>query len=690
MGYDQIHSVSFQAGINPSAPPFSDASQASLSDGSWNAVENGDGYVRPYRGLTSQGSGTGSRKMLVIGKTWGGIKDIGTTKGAGSFIEDIGRSRWGIGAGQPHIEGTDVSGFTLSTNLKVQVASGGTYGTPLTAGLGQPSAPEIGIVLAVGTVSNPISAKIERYRLSTGSRSLASPTSAVINPQANRVRLTFPAAETGQTHWRAYFTFQGFGGTGVHYLAKYNASTDIPETTVASGVVDGISRSLEFNFQDGDLVPIEASYDDYTPPAATHLIRLETVMNLVGCYVDSTASPTSTNTGVAIAVSKQNNYESYIPTHLLYLPEQVVDVLSRPIDDYGYIACQNSIHAIQYVGDRGDELPPCTITTILPDIGIEYPQNWCHLRGRLLIYTAKGNLLLMDENGSFSTEFSKPVAKILKGWTTEATAVGYDPANDCIVVGNTRTLLIFSFQTGQWRQVYLPDHGLSIGSNGIWSMATAKRGLYISIDESGSNRAFLHDSGTAAIPMTFVTNYLNAPTGNGGLKDIYEAAISAETGNTTSPYLAFCIAKNRRKNVYRRIGATLASDTIVTSSDEPFTADMVGKRVLLFGDKADGADINSQWFEGTVSQYLSSTSIKLKDLAGNAFSAGVNLSESIMFVGEYTKVVAFGRDQLPNFFPCIVEARSYSLAVWIKGKADIGNVYSCDLFGTAYASSRAL
>src|SRR5205823_55120 len=98
---------------------------------------------------------------------------------------------------------------------------------------------------------------------------------------------------------------------------------------------------------------------------------------LGGCYADSTTGPTSANPGTAIAVSKENDNESYIPTSLLFLPEPVLDMLARPIDDYGYVGCQNSIFALQYVGDRGDGLPPCTLTTILPDIGIEYAHNWC-------------------------------------------------------------------------------------------------------------------------------------------------------------------------------------------------------------------------------------------------------------------------------------------------------------------------
>ena len=225
-----------------------------------------------------------------------------------------------------------------------------------------------------------------------------------------------------------------------------------------TGGVAGIARSLEFNFKDGDLIPLEASYDDYAPPAATHAIRLNTVMNVVGCYSDQ-AYPTSSNTGTAIAVSKENNYEAYVPTSLLYLPEQVVDVLARPIDDYGYIGCKNSIQAIQYVGNRGDELPSCTITTVLPDIGVQYPHNWCAFQGRLLLYPSPGVLMLMEENGGFDVSFANPVTAILKTFPVASTAVGYDGRNDSIVVMCGKHMLVYSRQAQQWRQIWLPDFG---------------------------------------------------------------------------------------------------------------------------------------------------------------------------------------------------------------------------------------
>src|ERR1700753_460871 len=124
---------------------------------------------RPWKGLQSKGANTGARKACVVGKTWGGIKNAGgaAIQGSGSLFEDFGRSLWMIGSGQPSIQGADLTGVTLSTSLKVAIAVAGVYSAAntYTAGLGQPSAPDVGIVTTPGAgfsglVNGPVSVKI--------------------------------------------------------------------------------------------------------------------------------------------------------------------------------------------------------------------------------------------------------------------------------------------------------------------------------------------------------------------------------------------------------------------------------------------------------------------------------------------------------------------------------------------------
>lgn len=705
---------------------------------------------------------------------------------SGNWMQDIGLSRWGIGAGQPMIAGVAVPGYTLSTNLQVQIPASGAFGVPVQAGLSQPSTPDVGIVSTTGTITGPISAKLERTRPSTGANSVASPNSAVIVPQANKVRVTFPAAETGQEAWRVFFTFQGFGGVGISYLCQYSTYTDIPESVVsagdyggvaatgaltvsvnptaaetlvvngvtltfvagastatnvhigatvtdtannlaavlaasvnaaltvasysaASGVVtityttngtagnaytlavssggnvtrsgstltggvDGVLRSLEFNYQDGDLLPIEASFDDYPPPAATHAIRLNTVMNVVGCYSDSVTDPTSTSPGTCIAVSKENNYESYVPTALLYLPEPVVDVLARASDDYGYIGCLNSVSALQYIGDRGDGLPPCILTTVLPDIGVQYPHNWCQIRGRLLLYTAKGNLLLMDAQGSFDSSFANPVSKILKGFTTTATSVGYDPKNDSIVVMNTSTILVYSFQADQWRKIFLPDYGIT---DTLLACTSAAQNLYFTVTNGTNETAYTYDSGSATAPLAIVSNYQNA--GGSVLNDLYEMAIAAETDVST--YLAVCIGRNLQQVAFRTVSTT---NGVIAVNDVNANWDnvVIGQKVILFGANVGGG--GTTFLSTTVAGIPGTTQIEL------TVAPQATLTNCLLFIGDYVATKAISAaDHLPNFFPNLVETRSFSVGCWIKGQ-NVGNVLTADILGATYSSSRSL
>ena len=331
----------FNKGLVTSLPLLSDGLDGAFADGSRNQVQNGIGQTRPWLGLQSKGANTGARKMVNLSSTWGGLKDIGGLQGAGSLFSDVGLSLWFAGAGQVSKEGTDLTGLIASTILQVSIAVAGNYtaGTTFDAGLPQPSALDVAVLAApvgagvVGLTNGPVSFKVARFRATTGGRSIASVTSAVVIPAKQSIRLTFPLASTGQTHWRVFATQEGFGGIGLHYALKYGTGTaaviDIPESVVAAGTIDGIGRSLEFDYNTGDLLPELAYIDDYPPPAGTHAVRIENVMVVLGAIVDSSSAVSSTNTGTVGAVSLPNFYESYKPDHRVYFAEQIVDHRAR-------------------------------------------------------------------------------------------------------------------------------------------------------------------------------------------------------------------------------------------------------------------------------------------------------------------------------------------------------------------------
>jgi len=647
--------------------------------------------IKPASSLANALAGT---PVDITAAAGGGTHTVNVTassaQAAGSVLEDIGRSLWGIGAGQVHVQGANVSGFTLSTLLKLVLLSSGSYGSPVMAGLAQPSAPDVGVTASTGDANGPVSFKIERRRPSTGGRSLASPTSLVVVPRGKKVRITFPLAATGQTHWRLFVTLMGFGGEGIHYGVPYNGALDIAESTVAAGTVEGIARSIELNWQDGDLVPEEASFDDYPPPAATHCLRLENVMALVGAYADSVSSPTSTNTGVAIAVSKPNNYESYVPTHLLFLPEQVVDVLARPIDSYGYIGCKSSIHAIQYVGPRDENLPACTITTVLQDVGIQYPHNWCQFRGRIALYSTEGNLLLMNEAGEIDTTWAAPIRRFIRDWTPASTILGHDPKNDVIVLMNTRTILCFSLQNGQWSSpIYLRDiDPFTSVSEVLTSCQTAAGRLYVSIlDQSSSLNAYEFDTGTGdVVPVAFVSHYTRGSSG-GVAKNVYQFSASFETSVASSPTV---VALNRNLQAIALRGVAInSSNNQLFDSAGRFTSQMSGKRFALFYPDIGGVGVDYKI--GTLT-YSSATTMLMKDLNGVDFIPAPITSELLVFIGDFIEAVTKavkGPEHIDDLFPNLPDAKSLAFACWtLSNDNDLGSVLDAYTYGTMSETGR--
>lgn len=537
---------------------------------------------RPWKGLLSKGASTGSRKMCQVGKTWGGIKDDGATPGAGSLFEDFGRSLWGIGAGIPSIEGASLTGITLSTALQVSIAVAGVYSAAntYTAGLSQPAAPAVAARATAGLCDGAISVKVARFRSSTGARSRASTTSAVITPALNEIRVTFPAASSGQDYWHVFVTQTGFGGVGLHYQLAYNGSYDIPESALTT--VDAVARSLSLSFQDGDLNPTTAYVDDFGPPAGTHACRIENCMVVLGAYGDSSSSVTSTSTGTAGAVSLPNYYESYRPRDLVYFPEQVVDVLSRPWDSFAYVVHKNSVSSLQYVGLRDG--PAVAATSVWSDVGFQHPHNVCTFFGRLAGMVAKGSLVMMNEAGQPDHSWGSEIRDFIKDWEPADTKIGFDPANLLLVVMNGGTALSYSLESRKWSTpAYLADAGVS-GS--ALSCVTSQGELVVSVNNGGAHTAYRWDAGASSMPVTAVTNWRRGARP----VTVHELAAEFDTDSSATPLVVGCHA-NMRKTYARDFSVTSGSN-VLTSASFGFDSEHTGDCVLLYGANVGGAGVN--------------------------------------------------------------------------------------------------
>lgn len=670
-----------------------EAPDNSMSEGSRNQIFIGTGYV-PWKGLQAQAANSGSRLMRQVGGTWGGLKDYVsgvTIQGKGSFFEDIGRSRWFIGSGQPSVEGIDMTGITASTILQVSIAVSGVYsaGNTFSAGLPIPSSPDVGIPAAIGlgytgNINGPISVKIARLRLSTGGRSVSSTTSAVVHPVNKTVRVTFPLAATGQKDWAVFFTQSGFGGVGLHYRGNYLGALDIPEATVAAGVVDGVTRSLEFDFKDGDLIPEVAWIDDYAPPAGTHAVRLQNVMNVLGAYGDSVSPVSSTSPGTAGAVSLPNFYESYKPRHLVYFPEAVVDVMARPSDEYAYVGHRNCITAMQYVGVRDG--PAVSVTMVWPDVGIKFPHNWCQVHGLLYVMSATNGLVRMRADGSVDYDFADPVRAYMASWTQDDTFVGWHPNTLSLVVFNKTTgqALSYSLQKGRWSPpASFADAGVA---GGALSCVNTVGRLIVVVDDGVTHRAYAWHEGATSMPISSFTNWKETlrPV------SIMELNIGFETDSTATP-LIVSAHRNMRKNYVRDASTTNASN-VVGSASAKFKPSHTGDMVCIFGTNVGGVGVN--YLIGRMTS-VSAVSFTLSDpVSGVPLNAQATLANAYMIIAcqifTYT-FTATERQHTPPLTDVLVdEALSHSIGLSLITNAAAGQILSVNALGIGQGMPTAL
>jgi len=754
-----------------------------FAEGSCNQLVLGESVIRPFKGFNSKGTATGTRISVILGNTWGGLKDYSGVTASGSLIEDFSKTLYAIGAGTLSKEGIPLGTLSSSTSFTIATgdvntsngelteaghtlalgdvvtlsssgglptgfsantayyvtavqtntfklassfanAQAGTYITPSTtgsgthtvefanmrastslkvasvqsstylytyfdsAGLDRPDAPVLEVPATVGAnyagqIDGAISFKVAgiRDRNNQGSNltdpqtdvhSVASTTSAVVAPARKTVKITFPTAETGQTHWAVFATKVGFGGTGVHYRVGYRTSSavdaqwifGIPETTVDAAT----NRTLEFDFRDGDLLPEEAWLFDYVPPQGTHFLRLENVGVLLGAYDGSVG-----------AVSLPNQFESYHPRHLIYFPEPVTAVLHRQVDDYAYIACRNSIHAIQYVGYRGDDLPSATITTITPEVGISNQQNWTSGAGMIVAFIEGAGIVRILPDGTIDYEFGKEVSYLTRSWAASSTVVGFDPNSRSFVIGNGGTSVSFCTQSMTWAApVYATDFSIT----GNWQGVTNSRGEMIVSFSSGP--AYSYDTGASRTPIASIGRWQRTGTS----ANIYEVSASIRNGNSTEP-LILGIHQNLFKTFVRGCSTTNASANLTVPSGT-FTSSVTGKQAIVTGTDVGGVGTHYLIVKLT---YSNATTVTMSNRStGAAVTASATLSNVFIIVGEdfeaITPTANVDQHQY-SFYPSVQDCRSYTVSAYMATDATSGGVIEIDVLGTVQETSEA-
>lgn len=519
--------------------------------------------------------------------------------------------------------GGAIDGVAASTVLQVLSNQTATYFYEYQdqAGLAIPDTPTVTVpdnpgASYTGLVNGAVNFKIAgiRDRQNVGTnltspdapvKSVSSGATAVVVPNNKTVQITFPTAKTGQTHWAVFSTQEGFGGTGDFYRLGYRTSSDasatwiygIPETTVAGAA----SRTLEFDYRTGDLLPETAWLEDYSPPAGTHCVRLENIMVVLGCA-----------NGTVGAVSLPNFFESYNPFHLLYFPETITAVLHRQVDNYAFVACRNSIHAIQYVGYRGGDLPSATVTTLNPEIGIANQSNWALGGGNIACFIEGAGIAMMGGDGQMDFTFGADVAKFTRDWTAASTVVSFNPKTRSFVFGNGDTSVSYCLQSGTWSA---PFYTSDAGVTGTWASGINAQGeLVATLSNGGVQTAYSFDDATSTtrIPTVSITQWNGGDSPARG-KNLYEMQVNIQGSTNVEPVIGGI--HNNLVTPYIRACSVSSSSATLTVPSWPCAPSVVSQSWaavsgLDIGNKAVSA-IGTNTFTITGHSFVTGQSVTL-------------------------------------------------------------------------------
>jgi hypothetical protein len=168
------------------------------------------------------------------------------------------------------------------------------------------------------------------------------------------------------------------------------------------------------------------------------------------------------------------------------------------------------------------------------------------------------------------------------------------------------------------------------------------------------------------------------------LKTVFRYATAPISGNPSIPYPALLDGSGNA--LLDSNGKAIVDDQkfagILLDAEGTFYPKMVGKRYILFGTDVGGS--GTVLIQGTITGYYSPHQVQM------SVGSQASVTNALLFVGDFAGTMAFdSAEQFANFFPNIVEARSFQVACWLQSTGDVGNVLTANVAGSQYASSRA-
>lgn len=427
--------------------------EGTVIDGA-NCLPRGPGLWKPYRGYTSFGSpamGAAANPTMVSASVPSGMTGGGT-------VTRHAQVPWAAGSGTA-IEGATVLG-AVSGQLMVYVG-----GTLVAAGLAAPAAPTIADSgVASGKLNGSYAISLVAYRNTTGALSSTSPMSAALSVRNKKIRITFPAAPTGATHWIIYGTRRGFGSVGPTFRV-----TTIALTAIAVG-----TATFDAEWFDGELG--EISPIDYDPPPSgvTHCAGLGGSMVAIGPL--GRVSPSIVGRSEAFPAS----FVTFLPSR-----EGVTGVTARGTDGIVYVATANSLNALLV---SGSDLTPVLPRGIWENTGFASGSAFCLVEDQ--IYGMAGGGPVRTHGGSEpDRSFAAPILQYMldNGWSSANTVVVYAPDNHVVYFASgTKCLMYFlaGEEEGTWSTpVDVPSVTSGVTVSGVGYVSSGST-LY-SLDKAG-------------------------------------------------------------------------------------------------------------------------------------------------------------------------------------------------------------
>lgn len=454
-----------------------------------------------YNGTTLQAGLAQPSAPSIFAKT-AGAGFTGTKLGNGTHSIEIWRIRSSTGAisvaSLPSNVIVTASGQTLVATFPLPSANGDDrwgVATPKT-GFG-----EFGPFYEIRDISEIAESEIATTELTDGAMTAT-------DTELTSASATFTTDDVGKEI--IVFGADTAGADLLTTIASWNSATSVELTDPAvttvvattvqyNGIVDGVLRSVELEWTDGQLAGMGlAPIDDFPPPPALYGGTLNDTGFLDGAYGDVGAGVDPATLGATIAVSLPLKFESWPPDSLLFAPQPVTALSSRAADGYAYRAGASTLGALIYTG--GD--PPISFQLRWPNSGCLSPNNMVIAEeGRLYIWTAQHGLARIGDSDEPETEFAIPIWDEVSDWNAEDVAMGWDGENRQVCACYQKLIKPFNSQIERWGTL-LDLTGKVVGN--IISCVTAPGGeMYLCCDDGATLRLYRFNAGTGMVSEAY-------------------------------------------------------------------------------------------------------------------------------------------------------------------------------------------